>query len=330
MDSFFNYMNVFRLVLKWKYHLLILAGAALILSAVFTSKIFIKPLYRSYAVLYPSNIFPYSDESETEQMIQLMNSSSIRDSVINKFELGKHWGLNPKEKYYKSTLLYLYGKRVGIKKTEYESVIIDVLDTDPKIACDIVNSVISYYDQKVHSLQKQKFHEVVINYRIVLEKKQQSLDSIQQAIDALINDKGLPPARVPDPALIRSYAEKMNESTASGKDKKNNSLDVVKRMRSNPGTKESQLVLLTSLAMSEAEAYSEFKLKYDEALLNDNRKYTYSNIVATPFVSDKKASPKTWLIITFSVLATFFLSLTVISFIENRRLKTSPAGTSDI
>ena len=126
MDTFFNYMNIFKIILKWKTHLLVLVGASVILSGLFSSKLFIKPLFRSYAVLYPSNIFPYSDESETEQMLQMMNSSSIRDSVIKKFELGKHWGLENEKEYYISTLFYLYGKRVSIKKTEYESVIIEV------------------------------------------------------------------------------------------------------------------------------------------------------------------------------------------------------------
>lgn len=329
MDTFFNYMNIFKIILKWKLHLLILVGASVILSGLLSSKLFIKPLFRSYAVLYPSNIFPYSDESETEQMLQLMNSSAVRDSVIKKFDLARHWGLDPQKEYYLSTTLYLYSKRVNIKKTEFESVIIDVMDTDPKLACDIVNSIIHYYDKSVHALQKKKFHEVVLNYEQVLARKRQSLDSIQQAIDEVTVSKGLPPVVLPDPLLQRSYAEKMKESQLKEKDKKKkgNELNVIKRMRANPGTKDAELVLLTSLAMSEAEAYSELHLKYDEALLNDNREYTYSNIVTTPFVADKKAFPKTWLIISLSALATLFLSLVVISFIENKRSGSNTVST---
>ena len=324
MDAFFNHMNIFRLMLKWKYHLVVLMVAATGLSYLFSSKLFIKPLYKSFAVLYPSNIFPYSNESETEQMLQLMNSSSIRDSLLEKFQLGSHWGLNPQEKYYQSTLLYLYGNRVSIRKTEFESVVVEVLDTDPKIACDMVNAVIHFYDEKVHHLQKKKFHEVVVNYEQILAAKQKSLDSIQQAIDDLTVGQGEKPAEVPDPSLIKTFADNVKEK--KGKEKKKD-LDAVKRMRAKPGSKESKLVLLTSLAMSEAEAYSELKLKYDEAMLNDNRNYTYSNIVTSPVVSDKQAFPKQWIIVVFSVLATLLLSLVVISFIENQKKKAALQGS---
>ena len=320
MDTFFNYMNIFKIILKWKFHLLLLVGASVILSGIFSSKLFVKPLYRSYAVLYPSNIFPYSDESETEQMLQLLNSSSIRDSVIKKFDLGKHWGLENEKEYYTSTLFYLYGKRNSIKKTEFESVVGEVMDIDPQTACDMVNAILKYYDVSVHALQNKKFHEVVLNYKQVLAKKKASLDSLQGAIDELTSSKGLPPVNIPDPALIRTFAEKMKDQQTKEKKKKNDPVELKlgQRMRVNPGTKDAQLVLLTSLAMSEAEAYSELNLKYDEALLNDNRNYTYSNIVTTPFVADKKSFPKTWLIISLSALATLFLSLVIISFIENK------------
>ena len=34
---------------------------------------FITPLYKSEAVAYPANVTPYSDESETEQMLQIIS-----------------------------------------------------------------------------------------------------------------------------------------------------------------------------------------------------------------------------------------------------------------
>ncbi|MCX6270202.1 MAG: hypothetical protein NTU44_03110 [Bacteroidetes bacterium] len=312
-------MNIFKLILKWKFHLLVLVIASVILSALFSSKLFIKPLYKSFAIVYPSNIFPYSDESETEQMLQLMNSSSIRDSVIHKFDLGAHWGLNKQDEHYVSNLLYLYGNRVNIRKTEFESVVVNILDTDPKIACDMVKAVLSYYDLKVKNLQKIKFHEVVLNYREILEKKRKSLDSIQTVIEGLTGTEVKTPMANMDPLLMKSFMDKM--------DNKVNKEREIKRMKPKAAVHDNEMVLLSSLAMSEALAYSELKLKYDQAMLNDNRNYTYTNLVVDPYVSDKQAFPKPWLIITFSVLAAFFLSLVVISFIENRKLKVNQAAS---
>jgi Mg2+ and Co2+ transporter CorA len=309
-------MNVYRVILKWKYHLLVLMILAAGLAALFSSKLFIKPLFKSYAIVYPANIFPYSDESETEQMLQLMNSGNIRDSIIKQFDLGNHYGLKG-EDYYQSTLFYVYGERISVKKTEFESVIITVLDTDPKTACDIVNAIIETYNKNVSRLHKSKFVEVVQNFELVLQKKRTLLDSIQNSINELTSSGVKGETIEPNPTLISGFSQHVRKE-----DKKRiYEKDVVKKMRGRAGKNEGQLVLLNSLAMSEAEAYSEFKLKYDEAVLNLNRNYTYSNIVSHPFVSDKKVFPKPMLIVLISVLGTLFLSLLVISFIENNKHK---------
>ncbi len=324
MDSFFNYMNVYRDIFKWKYHLLVLMIIAAVLSALFSSKLFIKPLFKSYAVVYPANIFPYSNESETEQMLQLMNSGDIRDSIIKHFDLGNHYGLD-KEDYYQSTLYYVYSERISVKKTEFESVVITALDADPKIACEIVTAIMDVYNKKVSGLHKSKFEEVVKNFEVVLEKKRALLDSIQDEIDFLVGSGAKGEVVTPNPELVTSFTQHKTKAEK----KRIFDKDVVKRMHSRSGKSEGQLVLLNSLAMSEAEAYSEFKLKYDEAVLNLNRNYTYSNIVSPPFVSDKKAFPKPVLIVLISVLATLFLSLLVISLIENRRLKQSVSSNNN-
>ncbi len=313
-------MNFIRFILVWKYHLLVIGLIAGLLSAFFSSKLFVTPLYKSFAVVYPTNIYPYSDETETEQMLQLFNSGDIRDSIIRKFELRKRYGIKASNQYYLSTLFYVYSQRISIRKTEFESVVINVLDADPKVACDIVNAILHYYDLKVRSVHKLKFKEVLDNFELVLAKKRVLLDSIQNSIDDITVNKGLPKVKVPDLNLIKSFSTRVKDSIAIEDFDKN----IVRRMRSGTGS-DGELVMLVSLAMSEAEAYSEFKLKYDEAVLNYNREYTYSTVVSPPFVSDKKVYPKVWLIISLSVLATLFLSIVIISYWEDRKKKPESA-----
>jgi hypothetical protein len=316
-------MNTIKLIIKWKYHIGLLMLASIILSALFTSRFFVTPLFRSVAVVYPANIKPYSNESETEQMLQLMNSGDIRDSLIQKFDLGGHYQLDKNDKHYYSDLLYLYSQRVSLRKTEFESVNVEVLDTDPIKACDMVKAIIHFYDKKVGSLHKLKFYEVVQNYRVITAKKRHQLDSIQQAIDSLGEMHGLKDLGKQSMDIAMGMQKKMEPDL-------NRTLkrDVLKKMNNKLNTKDGAMVMLTSLAMSEAEAYSEMKLKSDQALLDYNRDYTYSNIVSNPFPADKKFFPKTWLIISITTLATFFLSLLIISFIENQRRTAGKADPS--
>ncbi|HNW53180.1 MAG TPA: hypothetical protein PKN21_02875, partial [Bacteroidales bacterium] len=74
-----------KIILKWKWHLLVFAVIAALVSLVVSSPYFMKPRFKSFAIIYPSNILPYSEESQTEQMLQWLNSSDVRDSVIKKF-----------------------------------------------------------------------------------------------------------------------------------------------------------------------------------------------------------------------------------------------------
>ena len=70
------------------WRLFMLVGiAACVLSAVFSGPRFLKPRYNSQAVVYPVNLNSYSIESRADQLLQLLESNSTRDSIISRFRL---------------------------------------------------------------------------------------------------------------------------------------------------------------------------------------------------------------------------------------------------
>ena len=112
--------DLMQIILKWKLTLAIVLGVSIILSAVFSSAYFIKPKYKSVAIIYPSNLMPYSQESPTEQMLQLFQSDSIFDHVVAHFNLISHYKLDSLSPTIYNELLFLYNENVSIKKTEEE------------------------------------------------------------------------------------------------------------------------------------------------------------------------------------------------------------------
>jgi len=50
--------DLLNIIWKWRIKLAIVAGLAVILSSVFSSSYFIKPKYKSTAIIYPSNLMP--------------------------------------------------------------------------------------------------------------------------------------------------------------------------------------------------------------------------------------------------------------------------------
>ena len=167
MDNYFNNTSLFKVILKWKWHIIAVTIIAAVLGAVFSGPTFITPKYKSEAILYPSNVSAYSDETFTEQMLQIMESQDIMDSVVENFDLMKHYEIGKDYKYWKTALIGEYRDNVSISKTPYDAVKIKVLDKDPQIACDMVNDIIRLYDQKVGKLHKIKRWETVQMYLLI-------------------------------------------------------------------------------------------------------------------------------------------------------------------
>lgn len=306
MDNIFNNVRLLDIIIKWKYHLLAVIIAAVLLSVLFSSPIFITPLYKSYAIVYPSNISPYSDENETEQMIQMLQSRDIRDSVIHKFNLPKHWGVDSTYQYFMSTMVWYWEQRVIIAKTPNEAVEIEVLDPDPQVACDMVSAIIDYYNMKVRGLHKEKFGEVVQNYDFIMNKKQQYMDSLSKQATELGTKYGILEYEGQTREVMRAYFQ----NKGSGE---------VQKYKRNLEEHGGEIMKLGEMMRSESEALATLKLDADRALLDFHRRYTHANVLSKPFPADKKSFPVRWLIVAMSTVAALFLALIVAGIIENRK-----------
>ena len=99
--------NLISFVYKnWK-PLVVIPFLSMVVAVVFSGPTFIKPLFESQVILFPSttnsvskallpqtngygdeDIFEYGDEQQAEQLLQILSSGEIRDSVIAKFDFG--------------------------------------------------------------------------------------------------------------------------------------------------------------------------------------------------------------------------------------------------
>ncbi len=312
MDNFFDSKNIITIILKWKLQLIVVVVAAILLSALFSSPIFITPLFKSNCVLYPSNISPYSDESETEQSVQIFQSRDIRDSLVKKFNLAKHWGIDSSYKHFESTLVWEYSQRVHVSKTPYEAVEIEILDQDPIMARDLINAMLDAYNRKIRAMHKSKFGEVVNNYNFIMGVRKNYLDSLKSKAQELGVSYGLLEYQSQTREVVRAYLSTGGGSVRSAE---------AKAMKKNLEEKGGEIQLLSEMMRSESDAFSTIKLDADRALLDYNRDYTYVNILSKPFVADKKSYPIRWLIVVFSTFAALFMAILIIGLIERSKFR---------
>ncbi|MDD4144560.1 MAG: Wzz/FepE/Etk N-terminal domain-containing protein, partial [Prolixibacteraceae bacterium] len=105
MNDFFDNQRILQLIWNRKYHFIITGIIAIIISAVFSGPAFIKPKFKSTARVYPTNLWPLSEESESEQMLEIMNSKDIKIKMCEAFELDKVYRLNKKDPHYMTYLM---------------------------------------------------------------------------------------------------------------------------------------------------------------------------------------------------------------------------------
>lgn len=314
MDKYFENKNLISLLFRWRYHLIIITVAAGVLAVVFSGPVFITPLYKSYALVYPSNINPYSEESETEQMLQLLQSNDIKDSVIAIFDLAKHYEIDPDYEYFRSTLLFEYGDHVKINKTPYESVEIEVLDKDPKMASDMVNAIMHFYNKKVSKLHREKWLEVVKIYDGQLKRKTRYIDSLKGVMRDIGENYGLYEYSTQSEEITKGLLKTVSGNNASQINERE-----VKKLNDAMKKKGGDLITLVELLRQEARTYADVKLDYEQATRFYTDKLTYINVITPPFPADKKVYPIRWLVLVITVIATFFFASLVVVILENYR-----------
>jgi uncharacterized protein involved in exopolysaccharide biosynthesis len=304
MDNNFNNLSLIRLIVKWKWHILIITVVAAICGAIFSSSRFITPLYKSEAIAYPANVSPYSDETETEQMLQIINSQSIVDSIIEKYDLWTDYKIDRNYQYAKSYMMYLYHENIKITKTPYDAVSIVVNDKDPVTACNIAKDILYFYDKKVDELHRIKTAEVVTMYARQLENKQKDIDHWKQQLVDLGTNYGI--------ANYEQQSKELTKGILSGSSK-------AQELMRNLQLYGPEQIDLENKITEEATAYVDVKQDYEQNLRFFFSDLTYSNIITEPYPADRKSYPVRWVIVLFSGLGAFLLTMLILFVIENKK-----------
>lgn len=300
-----------QLIIKRKIHFIIVTTVAVIAAAVFSSEWFIKPKYKSFALVYPSNITPYSEESASEQMLQLFNAADVRNAVIKKFDLYKHYNIDSAEKTSLAEMIGKYESNVEISRTQFESVEITVLDEVPQIASDMVMEIINQMNLKARALQREKTKEVEVVVKNQLDLKKRNVDSMNVRLHELRVKYQLFDYDMQVKEVTRSYLK----AVASG----GRNLKEIDAMMRNLEEKGGEYYELSKTYDALLKSYNTTKIEYDVVLKDLNKELTYANIITRPMPSFKKAYPVRWLIVVASVASANLFLFVLLLILDNRK-----------
>lgn len=315
MTNFFDNQNLLEIIWKWKKHLIIVGVLAVLFSAIFSSSVFIQPKYKSTARIYPSfNIYTFSDESESEQLLEIINSLDIKFRVIDAFNLADVYKISKSDPLYQTYILAEFNDNVSFKKTEYETIEITVLDADPKRACAMCDSIVSFLDDKIRSVHKVKYDEVVKIASNDLKSLDHELDSIKSKMDVLRKDYKILDYDAQAEEITKGMVKVLSDqkkNTSGGKE--------LQEWMKNLSEKGGEYEILANLQKTCLEERDSIKRAYDNALSSARKKINYGQLVQNPVPADKKAYPVRWLIVLASTLSALFVAMLVILVLENRK-----------
>lgn len=297
--------QLFPLLFKyWKVLVLILIISTAA-SLLFSSPWFITPLYKSTSIVYPSNLIPYSTETETEQMLQFFESNSIRDSIIDRFQLADHYGVDKNNPFFLYRIYKEFDDHISIRRTEFESVQIDVLDKDPMMSYEINKAIIEEYNKKVQNIQREKAREILTIKEDLMNATKNRIDSIFNRLQTLSKEYNLIELEVQIKEAYRGFFS----ATSTNK-------QYISNLIKNFEEKGEEFKLLSIELENTAEFYAKTVLEYEEAKINVYKDLTYSNEIVSPYPPDKKAYPVRWLIVTITVFASLLVTLIGITAFE--------------
>jgi LPS O-antigen subunit length determinant protein (WzzB/FepE family) len=306
MNEFkFSNLELVNAIWNKKWHLIILGIAGMLLGVIISSPFIIKPEYQSKAVVFPTNLAPYSEESFTEQMLQWLHSDIIKTNVINNLDLIEHYSIDTNEKYYISTVNFLFTKNVSMSRTEYESVEIIASDKNPEMAYNLVINVLDEYNKLIKDAHIEKSQEIITLRKSMLDRQVKIVDSISSQLKEYFN-KGLYNLDAQSKEVTRGYLR-----TIEGATKGNLNFEEIENVRK-AIKKDGVAFINVNTSLYDALSYLRVKkMEYDDALsayLRD-KNFTYYTYVSKPVVPDKKSKPIRWLIVFISGFSLFGFGL---------------------
>lgn len=305
MPSQISSNPVFSYFIKYKWIYLTVGVVSIGASVIFSSPSFIPPKYMSRSVMYPSNLISYSSETATEQLLQLMNASEVKNALIEKFQLPRHYEIDTSKDRGHYKLFKELEDNLSVDKTSFESVEVEVLDTDPKMAKEMNLEIIKQVNIKARNLQREKSKEILKIRKNQLLNKEIQIDSLEKKVRKLSMKYGLLDYPLQSKEVTKGYMEFLLEN-------KRGKFDEAEELYENLQKEGKRFHDLQYLLMLARGDYNDLLNEYEDAVKDVSKELTYTNLIISPRAADKKSYPIRWLIVSIAFISSLIFTTAVL------------------
>jgi tyrosine-protein kinase Etk/Wzc len=304
----FNKERQNLLVFIWKRRKIIglFTGFAAVLAVLIS--FLLTPLYRSTAIVFPAatstvsfseqrnakaSSMDFGEEEQAEQLVQILQSSRIRDRIVQQFDLMQHYNIDSadKNKYFK--LVKKYNDHFFYVRTRFGSIQIDVLDRDPQKAADMANKIVELVDSVKNDMVAERTLPAFEINRRKKEQMEQDRDIVLKKMDSLAELGVL--SLEGRSGLYQAYVDAKN---ANEKAEIKRTIDI----NAKNGTTYDGLEYLRNEKIKKLE---EFMVSYEQAESDANTLFNHKFVVEKAVVADKKDKPKRMIIVLLATIGAF-------------------------
>lgn len=324
----FNASDVLLLVCrKWK-HLLVVCSVALVASLIIS--FCVPERYKSTVVLYPATstsvsqtlatddptergLLQFGENEEVEYMMQMLQSNDIRNRIIEKYNLIDHYKIDPNTKYLYTKLYDKYEENVRISRTEYTSVIVEVLDESPDTAALIANDISQLLDTVYSRMQKERAYKALRIVENELLEQEAIVKNISDSLERL-GQLGVIEVKSQTEMYSEQHAIALSNGNASKASELQAKLDTLAKYGG-------AHTMLTAQLKEEVQILTLRRTKFRAAKIELEQDLPNAFVVNKAEKAERKTYPIRWLIVLSSVLATFLLALLVLAIVEPLKKK---------
>jgi len=298
--------NLLLFIWKKRSTIILVTGIATVAALVMA--LFMKPLFLSTAIVFPAatssvsfseqrnakaSSMDFGEEEQAEQLVQILQSSRIREKVINQFGLMEHYRIDSTDVNKNFKMMKEYEGHISFIRTRYGSIQIDVLDEKPELAAEIANKIVDLIDTVKNSMITERTmpaFEVNKRKRDLLD---QDLKIILVKLDSLA-EKG-----------VISIEGRTNLYTAFVDAKSGGDRDFLKKQIDVNLLYGARFDGLEQMRDEKIVKLEKFLDSYEQAESDAYANFTHKFIVERAVVADKKDQPKRLIIVLLAAMGTF-------------------------
>lgn len=300
-----------KIIYTRRVFIIVITTLAVVCAAIFSAPYFIPPRYQSEVILYPPSTNSnrmlierdarFGSDKEIDEQIQLLRSSIVRDSIIKKYALYKHYKVDTTANDKRYRLHEIYNDRVKIERTRYNSISVTVSDIDPAIAAAIANDIVKVGDNHKAAIIKEKLQDS-------FDAMAGNLFDLSLQIDQVASD------------INKSHKKEVVSGSTFYKrtniDQLKEQLDLKELMRMARESDQAKFLEQLYFYESKLQQMSTIQLSYDQALIGLNNQIPSSFIISPAEIADKKTFPVRWLITFIAGITGLLVSIAIAVAIE--------------